>query len=274
MTVRPNIPMELNVTGMTLRRASPWSSMTRLSREAHLLTGSRPELVVGSERKDVRECPTFVALLQSVNAGKAQALPMVELGALLSCLGYSGVATLLNSGNAVFRRRERYTREALGGASLAAISDQLNVEVPVIIKSASELAAIVSENPVTAAADEARTAIWLRSSRTKALSGLAAVQARLRFLQTVALWAKIQRTLPVAAGILQSKAGEALLGKVGKSATTRNWQTVIKLQALANASESSPSARRRRSKCTKPIHTRPIWTSSSRHSLLLRSIRV
>ncbi len=37
-----------------------------------------------------------------------------------------------------------------------------------------------------------------------------------------------------AAGILESKAGEALLGKAGKSATTRNWATVLKLRALTN----------------------------------------
>jgi len=36
-----------------------------------------------------------------------------------------------------------------------------------------------------------------------------------------------------AAGILQSEAGEALLGKAGRLATTRNWATVLKLQALA-----------------------------------------
>lgn len=35
-------------------------------------------------------------------------------------------------------------------------------------------------------------------------------------------------------GILESKAGAALLGKVGKSATTRNWATVLKLHALVN----------------------------------------
>ena len=37
-----------------------------------------------------------------------------------------------------------------------------------------------------------------------------------------------------ARGILESNAGEALLGKLGKSATSRNWATVLKLQALAS----------------------------------------
>ena len=47
--------------------------------------------------------PTFVALLRGVNVGKAKRVPVTELRALLSGLGYTGVTTLLNSGNAVFR---------------------------------------------------------------------------------------------------------------------------------------------------------------------------
>ena len=34
-------------------------------------------------------------------------------------------------------------------------------------------------------------------------------------------------------GILESKAASAMLGKVGKSVTTRNWATTLKLHALA-----------------------------------------
>ena len=42
-----------------------------------------------------------------------------------------------------------------------------------------------------------------------------------------------------ARGILESKAGEALLGKAGRAATTRNWATVLKLHAAATAAGSS-----------------------------------
>ena len=38
--------------------------------------------------------------------------------------------------------------------------------------------------------------------------------------------------LHCANGLLESRAGEALLGKVGKGVTSRNWGTVIKLAAL------------------------------------------
>ena len=33
-------------------------------------------------------------------------------------------------------------------------------------------------------------------------------------------------------GLLESLAGEALLGKLGRGVTTRNWATVLKLRAL------------------------------------------
>lgn len=187
--------------------------------------------------------PTFVALLRGVNVGKAKRVPMAELRALLSGLGYTGVATLLNSGNAVFRAA-RGTPAKHSADIAAAISTKLNIEVPVIVKSASELAAIVSENPVEAAADEHSRYLVAFVQDTKVLSGLAAIESLAVPPEQFAI-GKNAAYLLCAAGILESKAGEALLGKAGKSATTRNWATVLKLQALANASESSPSHMRR-----------------------------
>ena len=176
--------------------------------------------------------PTFVALLRGVNVGKAKRVPMAELRALLSGLGYTGVATLLNSGNAVFRTpRGTPARHAKNIA--AAISTQLKVEVPVIVKSASELAAILSENPVKAGADEHPRLLVAFVQDTEALSSLAAIESLVVPPEKFAV-GKNAAYLLCAAGILESKAGEALLGKVGKSATTRNWATVLKLQALAN----------------------------------------
>ena len=187
--------------------------------------------------------PTFVALLRGVNVGKAKRVPMAELRALLSGLGYTGVATLLNSGNAVFRAA-RGTPAKHSADIAAAISAQLNVELPVIVKSASELAAIVSENPVKASADEHSRYLVAFVQDTKKLSGLAAIASLVVPPEQFAI-GKNAAYLLCAAGILESKAGEALLGKMGKPATTRNWATVLKLQALANASESSPSHMRR-----------------------------
>lgn len=176
--------------------------------------------------------PTFVALLRGVNVGKAKRVPMAELRALLCGLGYTGVATLLNSGNAVFRA-PRGTPAKHSANIAAAISTQLKVEVPVIVKSASELAAIISENPIKAAASEHPRFLVAFIQDSKAMPSLAAIGSLVVPPEQFAV-GKSAAYLLCAAGILESKAAGALLGKAGRLATTRNWATVLKLQALAS----------------------------------------
>ena len=176
--------------------------------------------------------PTFVALLRGVNVGTAKRVPMAEFRALLSGLGYSGVATLLNSGNAVFRA-PRSTPEKHARNIAAAISTQLKVEVPVIVKSARELTTILSENPIKAGTDEHPRFLVSFVQDTKALSSLATIESLVVPPEQFAV-GKNAAYLLCANGILESKAGVALLGKAGKSGTTRNWATVLKLQALAS----------------------------------------
>ncbi len=79
----------------------------------------------------------FVALLRGVNIGKAKRVPMADLRKLLVGLGFTDVATLLNSGNAVFRARSG-TAPKHAADIAAAIARKLKVEVPVIVKSARE----------------------------------------------------------------------------------------------------------------------------------------
>jgi uncharacterized protein (DUF1697 family) len=162
---------------------------------------------------------------------------MAALRALLSNLGYTSVATLLNSGNAVFHAtKSSSAKDAVDIA--AAISGQLKVEVPVIVKSASELATIVAESPIKAeAADHSRFLVAFVQD-AKALSGLAAVEPFVVPPEQFVV-GKHAAYLLCARGILESRAGEALLGKAGKPATTRNWATVLKLQALASGGKGA-----------------------------------
>ncbi|MEO6409206.1 MAG: DUF1697 domain-containing protein [Burkholderiaceae bacterium] len=182
--------------------------------------------------------PTFVALLRGVNVGKAKRVPMAEFRRLLEGLGYTGVATLLNSGNAVFRCSKRASAAARIAADIAAaIKDQLEVDVPVIVMSTTTLAAIVSQNTVHAeAADHPRLLVALVQD-AKALAGLSSVEALVVPPERFAV-GKHAAYLLCANGILESKAGDALLGKAGRSVTSRNWATVLKLQAMARAGEA------------------------------------
>lgn len=172
----------------------------------------------------------YVALLRGVNVGGAKRVPMAEWRALLEVMGGTRVRTLLNSGNAAFWHPLRNTTmlEAMIHGSLAR---SLGVEVPVIVKPRNAIAAIVAGNAFADKATDPSRLLVAITRDAESLAALAAiaplVKARERFHlgeHAAYLWC--------AGGILESAAARALLGKAGREATTRNWATVLKLDAL------------------------------------------
>lgn len=175
--------------------------------------------------------PTFIALLRGVNVGKGRRVPMADFRAVLENLGYTGVSTLLNSGNAVF-----VASASTPAAHARAISDALlhalGVAVPVVVLSASELSSIVAENPLAEqAADGSRLMVSFVQG-ADALRSLEAIRALAAPPDTFVVGRRAAY-LHCPQGSLASAAGAALLGRHGRAATTRNWSTTLKLHALA-----------------------------------------
>lgn len=177
--------------------------------------------------------PAYLALLRGVNVGKGRRVPMAQWRDLLVGLGYSDVATLLNSGNAVFCAAGKAAPARHAAAIAQAIAQVLALEVPVIVKSAAEVDAIARENPFAATTSDPARLLVAFSQDAQALASLAPVRALAVAPDAFALGLHAAY-LHCPAGILQSKAGEALLGKAGARATTRNWATVQKVRSLLN----------------------------------------
>lgn len=175
--------------------------------------------------------PQFVALLRGVNVGKAKRVAMADLRALLRELNYTNVATLLNSGNAVFHA-SRGTPARHAADIAAAISSKLSVEVPVVVKSATELGAIIAGNPIKVEAPDHPRLLVGFTQDAKALRGLSAIAALVVPPEQFVVGESAAYLL-CPRGILESKAWQALNGKAGECATTRNFATTLKLQALA-----------------------------------------
>lgn len=177
--------------------------------------------------------PQFIALLRGINVGKAKRLPMADLRALLAGLGYEDVRTLLNSGNAVFRAAAGPTPAQHAQAIAAAISAQLGLEVPVVVKSAPQLAAAVAGNSLAEQASVHHAQLLVLFSQDRSVLSDLLDAVRPLVVAPEQLWLGSDAAyLHCARGILESKAGEALLSKPGKAVTSRNWATVLKLQAL------------------------------------------
>lgn len=173
---------------------------------------------------------THIALLRGINVGKAKRIAMADLRALLEELGCTDVATLLNSGNVVFKAGKA-TSATLATDISKAIADRLGVEVPVIVKSAKDLDAIMADNPFANTETDPSRLLVAFTPDAETLSNLDAIAPHVVVPEQF-LVGTHAAYLHCASGILESKAAEAMLGKAGKAATTRNWGTVQKLQAL------------------------------------------
>ena len=174
-----------------------------------------------------------MALIRGINVGRAKRVAMADLKALVEDLGYSGVRTLLNSGNVVFTS----TRGQLAAAA-SRIEDgmtrRLGVSARVLVITAAELEAIVAVNPLAAVARDA-------SRLLVSVLGNPADRSRLEPLtrqswepDALALGSRVAY-LWCAQGLLESRLAEAVNRVLGETTTARNWATMQKLHALTQA---------------------------------------
>jgi uncharacterized protein (DUF1697 family) len=176
---------------------------------------------------------TYIALLRGINVGKANRIAMEDLRALLSGLGYTHIHTLLNSGNVVFQAKGAKA-STLGAQIMSAIATQLALDVLVIVKTSAEFDSAISENPLASRAVDPTRLLVAFAQDNPSLRVLAKIRALLVTSESFEVGANAAY-LDCADGIHTSKAALALLGKLGKSCTTRNWATVLKLQELESA---------------------------------------
>jgi uncharacterized protein (DUF1697 family) len=86
------------------------------------------------------------ALLRGVNLGAHKRIAMPALRELVEGLGHRDVETYLQSGNVVFTPATR-ARSGLADGLEKAIADATGHEVPVLVRTGAELAAVLEANP-------------------------------------------------------------------------------------------------------------------------------
>jgi uncharacterized protein (DUF1697 family) len=175
---------------------------------------------------------TYVALLRGINVGGNKMVAMADLRAALVDMGFADVKTVLQSGNVVLRGRVK-TPAALEALLETEIGRRLGVSADFHVRTAGEWRGVIDANPFRDAAVKDPSHLLVTFFKAPldprkvtalqgAITGREAVRCDGRHLYM---------TFPD--GIGDSKA-TVLAGKMlGAWGTSRNWNTVMKLAALA-----------------------------------------
>jgi uncharacterized protein (DUF1697 family) len=171
----------------------------------------------------------YVALLRGINVGKAKQVDMPRLRKVLTARGHGEVLTHLRSGNVVLDSPMDEARLAADVST--AIKEEFGLDVPVVVRTVRELAAVVAADPLgEVSTDSSRYSVTFLpvepdAARVKALPPAEGGEYRVKGRELY-LW------LPD--GMMKSPMGtwkwDTLLGVAG---TNRNWNTVTRLAELA-----------------------------------------
>jgi uncharacterized protein (DUF1697 family) len=173
-----------------------------------------------------------VVLLRGINLG-ARAVGMAELRDVLDGHGYEDVRTLLRSGNVVLTATQ--TGRTLEQRLEKQLTEAFGFPIPVVVRTRDELAKAIARNPLVKVADNP-------SRYTVTFFGAPVPAARVRELEQLVVapeaLAAAGRELytwhpdGLARSALAAQLARRRGGAIG---TSRNWNTVTKLLALADA---------------------------------------
>lgn len=171
----------------------------------------------------------IVALLRGVNVG-GRRVAMAALRDGLARAGCDRVETSMQSGNVVLVPPEP-APDDLADWLEAEIGELAGFPVPVVLRTAAELAAVVAANPYPRAGGTQLHVTFYREPPVGLLAGvdLAAFAPE----HATLVGRDLYLHLPEGMG---RAALPAALARSGGTATTRNWNTVLRLAELAGSS--------------------------------------
>jgi uncharacterized protein (DUF1697 family) len=173
-----------------------------------------------------------VAMLRGINLGAHHRVPMAELRTLLTEAGYEDVRTYVQSGNIVLRSTAKAAEVELRLRTL--LSERFGFDVPVIVRSRAQLAAVVKADPLGEVVDNPKRYQVSFLDSKPAAEAIARLQEQaIGDERVIARGREIYAWHPE--GVARSKLWNALAGKgLGVTATARNWTTVRTLLEMAS----------------------------------------
>jgi uncharacterized protein (DUF1697 family) len=178
-----------------------------------------------------KDSSRHVALLRGINVGGKNMLPMKELAAMFAKAGCADVTTYIQSGNVVFCAEDKVV-EGLGAGIAKQVEARFGIRVPVVLRAAAEIDAVLRANPFlkAGASEETLHVCFLADRPGKDLvAGLDAGRS------TPDAFAVVGREIymQLVNGMARTKLTNAYFdSKLKTVSTMRNWRTVLKLAEM------------------------------------------
>ena len=176
----------------------------------------------------------WIALLRGVNLGNRR-LSMADLRAFAEELGFENARTLLQSGNLVFASPGVAKAGTLERRLEGAAADRFGFPVEFHLRTPAEWRTMIDANPFPdAARDDPGRFVLLALKDAPEKAAVAALQAAHRGPEVFEAQGRhVYIVYPE--GQARSKLTPALLDRHLGRGTGRNWNTVLKLQAMIHA---------------------------------------
>ena len=172
----------------------------------------------------------YIALLRGINVGGSRKVPMAQLREAFVGAGATDVVTYIQSGNVALRHPARSVDE-LRVELEGAIEASFGFEVPVVLRTKAQLAAVVEHNPYPTDEPTQLSVVFFNEGPAPGAFDHvdAAAAAPEEFLVR---GNEVYLHLPNGMGRAKLP---PLMGKALAAGTARNWRTVRKLVDLASA---------------------------------------
>ncbi len=176
---------------------------------------------------------TYIALLRGINVSGQKKIKMAELGQMMRQLGFQEVVTYIQSGNLIFNSGRSKVRD-LEETIKAGIESTFGFDVPVLVKTRTDLTAIVAENPFNESKLLEANGVYYVLLKEEPEPGLITSLQQETYVNEQFHIAKGCVYLACLKGYGNAKLSNNLMErKLKVPATTRNHRTMLKLLELS-----------------------------------------
>lgn len=177
----------------------------------------------------------YIALLRGINVGGHKKILMADLRKLIDTLGYTNIRTYIQTGNIIFDSSTKEDNSTIALNIQDAILDTFGFEVPVMVRTAEEIHAIVKQSPYATEGKSDIDSLHLTLLDAKPtdenIAQLKAIDCHPDSFEII----DKSMYLYCVQKYSDTKLGNNIIEKKLKlRATTRNWKTTLKLLELAN----------------------------------------